>query len=42
MFHSYFERKYYKVLTFDIAHFPNFELLEKLRYDLFKSCLKLL
>ena len=25
MFHSYFERKYEKVLTFAIAHFPNFE-----------------
>ena len=24
--HSYFERKYDKVLTFNIAHFPNFEI----------------
>ena len=26
MFHSYFERKYDKVLTFNITHFPNFEI----------------
>ena len=26
MFHYYFERKYVKVLTFNIAHFPNFEI----------------
>ena len=26
MFHSYFERKYDKVLIFNIAHFPNFEI----------------
>ena len=26
MFHSYFERKYDKVLTFNIVHFPNLEL----------------
>ena len=26
MFDSYFERKYDKVLTFNIAHFPNFEI----------------
>ena len=26
MFHSYFERKYGKVLTFNIVHFPNFEI----------------
>ena len=26
MFHSYFERKYDKVLTFNIVHFPNFEI----------------
>ena len=26
MFHPYFERKNDKILTFDIAHFPNFEL----------------
>ena len=25
MFHSYFKRKYDKVLTFNIVHFPNFE-----------------
>ena len=27
MFHSYFERKYEKVLTFNIVHFPNFEII---------------
>ena len=26
MFHSYFEGKNDKVLTFDIVHFPNFEI----------------
>ena len=26
MFHSYFERKNIKVLTFNIVHFPNFEI----------------
>ena len=26
MCHSYFERKYDKVLTFKIFHFPNFEI----------------
>ena len=26
MFHSYFERKNGKVLTFNVAHFPNFEI----------------
>ena len=26
MFHSYFERKYDKVLTFNIVYFPNFEI----------------
>ena len=26
MFHSYFERKHDKVLTFNIVHFPNFEI----------------
>ena len=26
MFHSYFERKYDKVLTFNIIHFPNFKI----------------
>ena len=26
MFYSYFDRKYDKVLTFKIAHFPNFEI----------------
>ena len=26
MFHSYFERKNDKVLTFNIVHFPNFEV----------------
>ena len=26
MFHSYFERKNDKVLTFNIAHLPNFEI----------------
>ena len=26
MFHYYFERKYDKVLTFNIVHFPNFEI----------------
>ena len=26
MFHSYFERKNDKVLTFDIVHVPNFEI----------------
>ena len=26
MFHSYFERIYDKVLTFNIVHFPNFEI----------------
>ena len=26
MFHSSFERKNHKVLTFNIVHFPNFEI----------------
>ena len=26
MFHSYFERKSDKVLTFNIVHFPNYEI----------------
>ena len=26
MFHSYFDRKNIKVLTFNIVHFPNFEI----------------
>ena len=26
MFHSYFERKYGKVLKFNTVHFPNFEI----------------
>ena len=26
MFYSYFERKNYKCLTFNIAHFANFEI----------------
>ena len=26
MLHSYFERKNEKVLTFNFAHFPNFEI----------------
>ena len=26
MFHSYFERKYDKVFTLNIVHFPNFEI----------------
>ena len=26
MLHSYFKRKYDKVLTFNIVHFPNFEI----------------
>ena len=26
LFHSYFDRKYDKVLTFNIAHFSNFEV----------------
>ena len=26
MFQSYFERKYDKGLTFNIVHFPNFEI----------------
>ena len=26
MFHSYFERKTDKILTFNIVHFPNFEI----------------
>ena len=26
MFHTYFERKNEKALTFNIAHFPNFEI----------------
>ena len=26
MFHSYFERKNDKILTFNIVHFPNFEI----------------
>ena len=26
MFHPYFERKNDKILTFDIAHFANFEI----------------
>ena len=32
MFHSYFERKYEKVLTFDIVHFPNFEISASLLF----------
>ena len=27
MLHSYFERKYDKILTFDIAHAPNFGII---------------
>ena len=26
MFYSYFERKYDKILTLNIVHFPNFEI----------------
>ena len=26
MFYSYFERKYDKVLTFNMLHFPNFDI----------------
>ena len=26
MFHSYFERKNAKILTFNIVHFPNFDM----------------
>ena len=26
MLHSFFERKYYKVFTLNIVHFPNFEI----------------
>ena len=26
MFHSYFERKNYKVLKYNIVHFPNFKI----------------
>ena len=26
MFYSYFERNYDKVLTFNVVHFPNFEI----------------
>ena len=26
MFHSYFERQNYKVLTLNIVHFPSFEI----------------
>ena len=26
MFYFYFERKYDKILTFNIVHFPNFEI----------------
>ena len=29
MFHSYIEIKYDKVLTFNIAHFPNLQRLNK-------------
>ena len=31
MFHSYFERKIDKVLTFNIVHFPNFEISDALK-----------
>ena len=31
MFHSYFERKNDKVLTFNIGHFPNFEINASLK-----------
>ena len=49
MFHYHFERKNDKVLTFNIVHFPNFEitvskfnkrrgrLLEEIRYLLLKT-----
>ena len=30
MFHSYFERKNDKVLTFNIVHFPDFEISDSL------------
>ena len=30
MFHSYFERKNDKVLTFNIVHFPDFEINDSL------------
>ena len=32
MFHSYFERKYEKVLTFNIVHFSNFEISASLLF----------
>ena len=31
LFHSYFERKNDKVLTFNIVHFPNFEIYSSLK-----------
>ena len=33
MFHSFFERKNDKVLRFNIAHFPNFEIIASLQLD---------
>ena len=32
--YSHFERKYYKVLTFNIVHFPNFEMSTSLLLSL--------
>ena len=34
MFHSYFERKNGKLLTFDIFHVPNFEISGSLKLAL--------
>ena len=33
MFHSYFERKNDKVFTFNIVHFPNFEIIGAARHS---------
>ena len=33
MFHSYFERKNDKVLTFNTVHFPNFEISASLMVE---------
>ena len=41
MFHSYFERKNDKVLTFNIVHFPNFETSMSLELALHLTVSKL-
>ena len=37
MFYSYFERKYDRVLKFDIVYFPNFEISASLLLELLSN-----